>query len=91
MLIMSPFCVLAYGKKCENAFFCVIFFLLTVLIHCRRQSGNNSMRLTDNCRYIYTDILILACCLKILLEVIHMHPNKCSFQEEKPAEKTEIL
>lgn len=70
MLIMSPFCVLACGKECENALFCVIFFLLTVLIHCRRQSENNSMRLTDNRRCIYTGILILACCLEILLEVI---------------------
>lgn len=69
MLIMSPFGVLACGKACANALFCVIFFLLTVLIHCRRQSKNNNIRLTDNCRCIYTDILILACSLKILLEV----------------------
>lgn len=70
MLIMSPFCVLACGKECGNALFCVIFFLLTVLIHCRRQCENNSMRLTDNCRCIYTDSLILACCLEIQLEVM---------------------
>ena len=72
MLIMSPFCVLACGKECEMPYSVGFFFLslLTVLMHCRRQSKNNSMRLTDNCRCIYTDILILACCLKILLEVL---------------------
>lgn len=85
MLIMNPFCALAC-EKTENALFCVIFFLLTVLIHCHRQSKNNSVSLTDNCRCIYTDILILAYCLKILLEVIQ-DASKFSLLERKNWQK----
>lgn len=62
----------------------LLFFLLTVLMHCRRQPKNNSMRLTDNCRYIYTDMLILACCLIIQLELMqYAHKQHFFIRDEQ--------
>lgn len=70
MLIMSHFVSWLVEKNVEMPYSVLFSPHLTVLIHCRRQSKNNSMRLTDNCRCIYTDILILECCLEIQLEVM---------------------
>lgn len=90
MLIMSPFCDLACEKTVKMPYSVLFFFLLTVLIYCRRQAKNNSMRLTDNCRCIYTDILILACCLEILLEVIQ-YESKFSLLERKNCQERQRM